>query len=79
MASVPAVSTRVNTTLLRRHLALRGWTATELAARSGLSEATCSHAQTGKNISEKSLRKMCLALAKEEPLPNAEELIALDL
>lgn len=75
-APVPAVSTRINAAMLRHHLAVRGWTASDLAAHARLSEATCSHVITGRLVSERTLKKICIALSREDPLPGAEELVA---
>jgi len=56
-------------------MAMRGWNATDLAARAGLSQATLSHLVQGRFVSERSVKKICLALAREDPLPVADELV----
>lgn len=59
---------------LRRQLARRGLTGADLAALSRLSEATVSHALSGRPISPRSLRAIAIAL--DEAPACASELLA---
>jgi transcriptional regulator with XRE-family HTH domain len=61
---------------LRRELARRGMTQTELAAAAGLTQATVSHAATGQTIDHTTLRKLAHTLAVTPPLNGADLIIA---
>ena len=61
---------------LRRALGLRGMTAAELALISGVSEATVSHAMTGRKVSHSTVRKLARGLTVTPTLPGADALIA---
>src|SRR5260370_22427832 len=58
----PVSSSRLNRARLDRELACRGWTATDLAAASGISPATISAARRGRALNHKTLQRIADAL-----------------
>lgn len=60
---------------LRHELARRGMTGAELAAIAGLSEATVSHAMTGRPVSYVTLRKLARGLTVTPALPGIDAII----
>jgi transcriptional regulator with XRE-family HTH domain len=73
------VRTAIDTGALRQEIAMRGLTQGELAAIAGLSEATVSHAITGRRIDSSTLGKLARALTVTPTLPGAERLVPLKL
>jgi len=74
-AQPAAARASVRADRLRYHMMVRGLTSTELAHRSGLSEATISHCLNGHRISPSTLKKICLCLTLVAPVDLAEDLI----
>ncbi len=58
------MSARLNRAGLDRELARRGWTASDLAAASGVSPVTISAARHGRPVRHKTLHKLADALLK---------------
>lgn len=78
-AATPAVSPdarrcAINFGRLRTMMLARCLDQRSLAALAGLSEATVSHLMSGRNCAPKSLKKLCLALAKTPVDDLAQEL-----
>jgi transcriptional regulator with XRE-family HTH domain len=68
-------SSRLNRARLDRELACRGWTATDLAAASGISPATISAARRGRPLNHKTLQKIADALVKAPTVSGVEALL----
>lgn len=64
----------INFVRLRKMMLARCLDQRSLAALAGLSEATVSHLMSGANCAPKSLKKLCLALAKTPVDDLAQEL-----
>jgi transcriptional regulator with XRE-family HTH domain len=69
------MNSRLNRARLDRELAFRGWTATDLAAASGISPATISAARHGRPLNHKTLRRIADALVKAPIVPGIEGLL----
>ena len=67
--------TAIDPDALRRELGRRGMTQAELAGVAGISEATISHAMTGRRIAWTTLRRLARALTVTPTLPELELLI----
>ena len=74
-ASVHDAGVRVRADRLRRQMFVRGMTGAELAHRSGTSQATISHCLNGRRVSPRTLRRICLALAKADAIEGADDLL----
>ena len=61
---------------LRRALALRGMTGADLARESWLTPSTISHALNGRAVSNRTISAVARALARVQPIPGAEDLVA---
>lgn len=66
----------INHELLRRELARRGWTNSDLARAARISHATVSAACAGKPISAVTLRLIADALASSPVLPEIDRLLS---
>jgi transcriptional regulator with XRE-family HTH domain len=69
-------SLHLQTDALRVALALRGLDQRDLAQEAGLSEATVSHAITGRAVNAQTLRRIAAALERLPKMPGAAELVA---
>ena len=58
------MSSRLNRAQLDRELACRGWSASDLAAASGISPATISAARNGRPLNHRTLHRIADALLK---------------
>ena len=67
-------STAVRADALRLELARRGLSQAEFAALAGVTEATVSHAATGRRVSMGTVRKLAKALAMTPALAGADAL-----
>ncbi len=68
-------SSRLNRARLDHELACRGWTATDLAAASGISTATISAARRGRPLNHKTLQRIAYALLKAPTVSGVEALL----
>lgn len=59
----------------RRQLALRGLTLEELAAASGVSRVTCSHALAGRSLNYLTIRSIARTLSTIPTMPGAEFIV----
>ena len=69
------MSSRLNGARLDRELACRGWTASDLAAASGISPATISAARRGRPVNHKTLHRIADALVKAPIVSGVEVLL----
>ncbi|MGH7641963.1 MAG: helix-turn-helix domain-containing protein [Candidatus Dormibacteria bacterium] len=67
--------TEINTAGLRRELARRGMSQAELAAIAGLSEATVSHAASGRPVSCITIKKLARGLWVTPIMPGADGIV----
>lgn len=65
----------LDTEALRRELARRGTTQAEFASIAGVSEATVSHAVTGRLVDYRTVRAFARALTVTPALPGTERII----
>lgn len=76
MGREPAVSVVIDRARLERELALRGWTAADLAKAAHLSGATIAAARAGKPMSPKTVRAIARALADAPTVEGIDRLLA---
>ena len=69
------MSSRLNRARLDRELACRGWTASDLAAASGISPTTISKARHGRPVKHKTLRRIADTLLKAPMVSGVEALL----
>lgn len=69
------MSVAINGPLLRRELAVRGWTNSDLARAARISHATVSAACAGRPVSAVTVRLILEALVGAPPLQHADQLI----
>lgn len=60
---------------LRRAMAVRGLTQAELAAVAGVTEATVSHAMTGRRVDHTTVRKLARAMMLTPAMPGADSIV----
>ena len=69
------MSSRVNRARLDRELACRGWTASDLAAASGISPGTISAARHGRPVNHRTLHRIADTLLKAPMVSGVEALL----
>ena len=69
------MSSRLNRARLDRELACLGWTASDLAAASGISPTTISAARHGRPVNLKTLHRIADALVKAPTVSGVEALL----
>ena len=69
------MSARLSRSRLDRELACRGWTASDLAAATGISPATISAARHGRPLNHKTLHRIADALVKAPMVAGVEDLL----
>jgi transcriptional regulator with XRE-family HTH domain len=66
---------RINPARLDRELALRGWSATDLANATGCSASTISGARRGRKVTHETVRKIADALLNTPVVPGIDSLL----
>ncbi len=69
------MSSRLNRARLDHELACRGWTASDLAAASGISPTTISKARNGRPVKNKTLQRIADTLLKAPTVAGVEALM----